>query len=160
MKSFFLILICALSSLSVLADEDTPILLQKDGSLVGLPKHYGPAHFDTASFTLTIGNKKITIPDCIKGHFKHYQNHAITFASSWYHDTTNFPAYMHLDITTKEEPHGYQLFFDLDTLEISAIWKPVVTEISHNTFNYARNRVLISEECGSKVSEAILTTHN
>ena len=142
-----------------MAHEDTPILLKENGKLVGLPDQYGNAHFDTSTFSLTIGNKKILIPDCIKDHFKHYSDYTISFASSWYHDTAMLPPYIHLDIVTKEEPYGYKIFFDLSTLKIYEIWNPIVT-IDNKTNIYDFNEIEIPKECQIKISEAIITTHN
>lgn len=160
MKVFILITLFVISGLNALAHEDTPIVMEDDGTLVGLPSKFGKAHFDTASFTLAIGNKKIEIPDCIKEHFKHYQNYTITFAASWYHDDIVWlPNYIYLNIKTDEEPEGYNIFFNLETLEIFDLWKPTLEKVAPNTLKHSSNEIQLSDKCRRKISESILTTH-
>lgn len=146
-----------MQSLVVLSHEDTPIKLNKDGSLEGLPEKYSPARFDSTTFTLTIGKNSIVIPECIKDYFKHYKDYQISFSSSWYHYSETLPDYIHLDIVTEEEPYGYQIFFNLETLEILLIYK--LEEMKYfegKTYALFFNEQVISEECHDAISNSIV----
>jgi len=87
MKKLILIAILLTLQLASFAHQDTPIKLTKEGKLIGLPEKYSNAKFDSLTFTLTINDKQIIIPDCIKEFFKNYKGYNITFSASWYHDT-------------------------------------------------------------------------
>lgn len=155
MKKLILIAILLTLQLASFAHQDTPIKLTKEGKLIGLPEKYSNAKFDSLTFTLTINDKQIIIPDCIKEFFKNYKGYNITFSASWYHDTELLPHYIHMDIFTVENPYGCQVFFNLETLEIFQIFKPEIIFNKDETNRYLFNKQVISEECNKSILDSI-----
>lgn len=155
MKSWILIAIMLTFQLPLFAHEDTPIQLSKEGKLIGLPEKYANAEFNRATFTLAINDKQIIIPECIKEFFKDYKDYDISFSASWYHNSELLPHYIHMDITTAENPYGCQVFFNLETLEIYQVNKPgVISKKGYPRF-YTVNEQIISEECRKSVLNSI-----
>jgi hypothetical protein len=115
---YFLIL---LFSFNIFAHEDTPITLDSSGTLIGLPKQYGQAHFDKTTFTLRIGNKKISLPECLKEKFNEYPHYEFTFSASWYHEIDLLPNYINLKMISIKEDYGHEVLFNLETLDIIKI---------------------------------------
>jgi hypothetical protein len=137
------------------AHQDTTIELSQDGTLVGLPGNYSNAKFDIETFTLSINNKQIVVPDCVKEYFINYENYNIRFAASWYHDPDLLPNYIHMDIITPENPNGCQIFFNLDTLEIFQIAMPeVVRKDGANLYLF--NEQYIGDECQTAILNSII----
>ena len=147
MKNIILIIFYFLQSFIVFAHQDTSIKLEKDGGLKGLPKKYDSASFNRFTFTLKIGKNSITIPDCVIGNFKNSTKYDISFSASWYHDPELLPHYIHLDIITEESPLGYQIFFNLETLEIFQISKPKIILKENQPSQYFFNEIEIVEDC-------------
>lgn len=95
---------------------DTQIGLH-DGQLVGLPEQYQPAHFDQASYTLSVGQTRIVFPECIVKYFKEIENHEMDITASWYHENSRLPEYIGFEISSAAYQYKYNLLFDLNTLE-------------------------------------------
>jgi hypothetical protein len=119
-----------------------------------LPEKYSNARFDRATFTLTINDKQIIIPECVKEFFKDYQDYEIEFSASWYHDPELLPHYIHMDIITDENPYGCQIFFSLETLQIFEINKPKMI-LMGNANRYLFNKQEISAECQENILNSI-----
>lgn len=156
MKSWILSTILLLLSIASIAHTDTPIKLSEKGKLIGLPEKYSVAKFDRSTFTLTINHKQITVPECVKEFFKDYKYYKIEFSASWYHDPELMPHYIHMDIVTAENPIGCQIFFNLETLEIFQIAKPVMKPKRNKPIQYLFNEQEISAECRKLIQDSII----
>lgn len=49
--------------------EDTPLTIDSKGNIVGLPKGYGVAKFDSKTKVLRINKKQIVFPNCMSHYF-------------------------------------------------------------------------------------------
>ncbi len=156
MKNWIISTILLLLSLASIAHTDTSIELSKDGKLVGLPEKYTVATFDSSTFTLTINNKQIIIPECVKEFFKDFEDFKINFSASWYHDPDLTPHYIHMDIVTAGNPFGCQIFFELETLEIFQITKPKMKLQKNKPNQFSFNEQEISEECRKSIHNSII----
>lgn len=149
-KLCYLILLLSLS-LTAHAHQDTPIKLEKDGSLTGLPERYGMASFDRNTLTLRIGKNRISLPDCVTEIFSHLDEIDISFSASWYHDPELMPLYIHMDIHSAGASNEYQVFFNLETLEIFEI-----NLVGFLPDQYSREEQDISKECQRSILNAII----
>jgi len=151
MKKLLFLIFCLIQAVPYLAHQDTPIELRDDGTLKGLPENYSNPSFDLGTLTLCIGDNKITIPECVKDIImddKVYLNH---ISASWYHDSELLPHYIHIDI------NGYEVYFNLETLKIFQIWKPVMNFDENQGNAYEINEQEISDECQIEISNSIMT---
>jgi hypothetical protein len=155
MKSLFYLVLLLSLSLTAQAHQDTPIKLKKDGSLTGLPERYGIASFDRATFTLRIGKNRISLPDCVTEVFSQLDEFDITFSASWYHDPELTPLYIHMDIHAAGASNKYQVFFNLETLEIFEI-----NLVGFLPDQYSFEEQEISKECQLSISNAIIKENN
>jgi hypothetical protein len=114
------------------AHEDVLITL-KDGRLEGLPEQYQPAHFDEEKKVLRIAKHEMVFPPYLESLFPKEGNYQLRFTSSWYHgDFGGLPPYLNLQITPKNRDFGYNILFDLNSLQV--IWINVtIFESPHST---------------------------
>lgn len=155
MKILTLVLVFLSVQFNSFAHQDTHLEVESNGKLIGLPEKYSIAHFERSTFTLTINDRQIVIPECVKQYFKDYQNYAIVFSASWYHDPELLPYYIHIDIITFENPRGCQIFFNLETLEIFQILKPEIIFSEEGPNRYLFNEQEIFVECQKEISNSI-----
>ena len=158
-----LILFLFFSTSSVLAHEDTPIKLKKNGALVGLPEKYSPASFSTSDFTLKIKNRKIRIPECVTSFFTQMDNPTFSFSASWYHsnpilpDYDPLPDYMSMIISSSfGNQSNVQVLFNLETLEvfeINILQENVTVDGTDYLLYY--NKQEISEQCRQEILNSI-----
>lgn len=118
MKKIILIFLCILFSYNAFAHKDTQLKLEKNGDLIGLPNQYAPAQFENSTYSLSIGNKSITIPECIKKHFVNFKNPDFLFYASWYHNSKTLPPYISIEIMDTNIINRYKILINLNTLEI------------------------------------------
>ena len=151
------------STSSVFAHEDTPIKLKKDGTLVGLPEKYSPASFSTSDFILKIGNRKISIPECVTNFFTEMVDPTFSFSASWYHskpilpDYKPFPDYMSMIISSSDgNQSDVQVLFNLETLEVFEIniLRENVT-IDGTSYSLYYDEQEISEHCKQEILKSI-----
>ncbi len=151
-----LLLFFAFSTVNVFSHEDTPIMLKKNGALVGLPEKYSPASFDRSGLILDVGNKRIIIPDCVSRHFAGDRNLTFTFAASWYHCSELLPNYISLVVSSGQNQTDIQILFNLETLEIFEINK-LQENVTVDGVNYSLyfNEQEISENCKEEIFNSI-----
>jgi hypothetical protein len=149
MKNLVIFFFCIIQSLALLAHQDTPIKLKDDGTLKGLPEQYSNPTFDLNTLTLCIGENKIIIPECVKSIFMDDQIYLNHISASWYHDPEFLPHYIHIDI------NGYEIFFNLETLEIFQIWRPEMLFKDNQENKYEINEQEISDECQTVILKSI-----
>ena len=149
MKKLLILAFCFIQSFALLTHRDTPIKLEDDGTLIGLPEKYSNPRFDLNTLTLCIGAKKIIIPECVKNIFmddKAYLNH---ISASWYHDPELLPHYIQIDL------NGYQIYFNLETLEIFEIFRPEMVIAENQANEYKFNEQEIPAKCQTEISNSI-----
>ncbi len=160
MRNIILFLSLIVLPFSGIAHEDTPLKLMADGRLIGLPEKYDAAYFDMESFSLCIGKKKIVVPECLTAYFENYQNYDVSFSASWYHDTELLPFYIHMELVSADEPYGYELLFNLETLEIFKVSKGKVVLAEGRAHLYRSSTLEISNECQQQISGAVEIRNN
>jgi hypothetical protein len=100
---------------TVQAHEDTIIQL-RGTNLVGLPKNYSPAEFDTNTFRLRIGNHAMTFTPFLKSLFD--APHDLRISGSWYHQRSTLPPYLLFHIQPKKKDFSYSILINMDTLDV------------------------------------------
>jgi len=148
---------------SVLEHEDTPIKLKKDGTLVGLPEQYSPANFSTSELILEIGNRRISLPECVTNFFLNMDDLTFSFSSSWYHsqpilpDYEPLPDYLSMIISSSiDYQSDVQVLFNLETLEvfeINILQENVTVDGTRYSLYY--NEQEISEHCEQEILNSI-----
>ena len=154
MKTYLLAFLFLIAGLYASAHEDTKIFLTKEGKLVGFPKKYDNAEFDSTTFTLRINDKQIVVPECVSVYFRKYQNYTLNFSASWYHEQYVIPYYLCMEIVFGEHKKGFQILFNLETLEIFQI-----SDIEYNFHNSEplpqTHDIPISRECHREILNSI-----
>lgn len=150
-------------ALNVPPHQDTPIKLKKNGTLVGLPEKYSPASFYSSDFILEVGNKKISIPDCVTSFITEMDDPTFSFSASWYHskpklpDHEPLPDYMSLIVSSSVEGQSdVQILFNLETLEVFEI-NIIEENVTVNGIEYSLyyNEQEISESCKEEMLNSI-----
>ena len=158
-----LILFLLFCTTSVFAHEDTPIKLKKDGTLVGLPEKYSPANFSTTDLILEIGNRRISLPECVTSFFSNMDDPTFSFSASWYHskpilpDYEPLPDYMSMIISSSiGNQSDVQVLFNLETLEVFEI-NILQENVTVDGTSYALyyNNQEISEHCEQEILNSI-----
>lgn len=135
--------------------EDTPITVDENGRLVGLPADYQNPVFDLETFTICISDHCIIVPRCVQDYFKSYDNYDINFAASWYHDPDVLPPYLRMSIVTAENPSEIQILLNLKTLEIFQIWE-IKIEAKEGILSYIGEEKEIYQDCRDTIIDSIL----
>ena len=136
MKRFLKIACLALASSACFGHQDTPLKVQADGRIDGLPPEYSPASLRIAfsqnnepdwppvsSLTLTVRGKSVVVPGCATRLIHTRSVKDIRVVASWYHDISIAPPYIevaffdpgHEDLFTRP---GYRLTFNLSTAKL------------------------------------------
>ena len=158
-----LMLFLLFSASSVFAHEVTPIKLKKDGTLVGLPEKYSPANFRTTELILEIGNRRISLPECVTSFFSKLDEPTFSFSASWYHskpisaDYEPLPDYMSMIISSSDgNQSDVQVLFNLETLEVIEIniLQENVT-VDRTGYSLYYNEQEISEACEQEMLNSI-----
>lgn len=81
-----------------------------------LPDQYQPAGFDSEKLSLTVGDKTLVFPDCLRAYFE--DGSQVTITSSWYHmnSGSGLPPYISFKVEIPARGLGYGLMFNLDSL--------------------------------------------
>jgi hypothetical protein len=147
----------------VFGHEDTLIKLKKDGTLVGLPEKYSPATFSTTDFILEIGNRRISLPECVTSFFANMDDPTFSFSASWYHskpilqDYEPLPDYMSMVISSSNDNQSdIQVLFNLETLEvfeINILQENVTVDGTRYLLYY--NEQEISQHCEQEILNSI-----
>ena len=97
------------------AHVDTLIRI-KGTNLVGLPKNYEPAEFDTNAFRLRLARHEVTFSPFLKSLFD--APHELRFLASWYHERSTLPPCLVVEIRPKNKDFSYSILFNMDTLDV------------------------------------------
>ena len=136
------------------ANEDTLLTFIKDGKIIGLPSRYKNAHFDTLTYTLTVNNRRIIVPGCIRKQFQHIKVSELKFLGYWDGlPPFTLPDYLVLRLLSKEG--GFEMVFNLETLEIFEISNFNVTNVNKEIVPAQFEYQVISEECHQSILDSI-----
>jgi hypothetical protein len=103
--------------------QDTPLQIDDNGYIVGLPDKFSPAKFDKIEKVLRIRNRILVLPECITDYFEKHKNPKLSLSASWYHSKDIMPYYLNFDISDKKVNYGYNILVDLETLELINVEK-------------------------------------
>ncbi|MBK9391138.1 MAG: hypothetical protein IPN68_13455 [Bacteroidetes bacterium] len=116
MKALLILISFIFLSVSNLMHEDTPLKIDKDRNIIGLPEEYSPAIFDLDKKYLRINDKEIVFPDCLNYYFNDFENPKLNLSASWYHSKDIMPYYLNFSISQENVDYGYNILLDLETL--------------------------------------------
>jgi hypothetical protein len=105
--------------------QDTPLQIDKNGNIIGLPKEFRPAKFDLEKKYLRLNDKEIVFPACLNKYFNEYEKPKLNLSSSWYHSKDVMPYYLNFDVSQKNVNYGYTILVDLETLELIYVRKSI-----------------------------------
>jgi len=106
--------------------QDTPLKIDKNGNIVGLPKQYGPAKFDLATKRLRIKDREVVFPKCLQYYFEQHQNPKVYLSASWYHEKRILPHYLNFRIVEKNVNYEYSMLINLETLALIEVQKSTI----------------------------------
>ena len=118
MKFFLLLLTTFLVSYVPPLHQDTPLKVDKNHNIIGLPKEFSPAKFDLDKKYLRIEDHEIIFPKCINYYFDILENPTVALSASWYHSKEFLPYYLNINISSKKVNCEYSVLVDLETLEL------------------------------------------
>ena len=133
---------------AVQADESLLIEL-KGTELFGLPEKYAPAELDMKTFRLRIGKKEMTFPPFLAAFFEHPHDLRISAPKYRYPD---FPTWLRFHIEPKKKDFSYDLFLNLDTLELQGM--SILLQTSDTSM---RKLSIWSEDLKKEITKSIRT---
>ena len=122
--------------------QDTPLKIDKNGNIIGLPKKFGPAKFNFEKKKLRINNKKVIFPKCLNSFFEKHENPKLNLSASWYHSKEIMPYYLNFSISDTNSKYTYGILVDLETLELIYVNKSFM-EGNH----YYSPEIELKKEC-------------
>lgn len=119
MKSIIILLsFFTLTNVHTSVHQDTPLELDKQGNICGLPEEFGNAVFNLEKRYLKINDKEIVFPQCIMLYFNIHKNPKLSLSASWYHSKKIMPYYLNFMISQKGKDYTYNVLVNLETLEL------------------------------------------
>ena len=125
MKTFLILVSLLFFTNTDVVHQDTPLQIDKNGDIIGLPNKYGPAKFDKSEKVLRIRNRILVFPECITEYFEERKNPKLRLSASWYHSKDIMPYYLNFDISDDETNYSYNILVDLETLELIYVNKQI-----------------------------------
>ena len=151
----FLILISFLFLINTdVVHQDTPLQIDKNGDIIGLPNEYSPARFDKTEKILRIRNRILVFPECVTKYFEEHKNPKLNLSASWYHSKDIMPYYLNFDISDNKTNYSYTVLVDLETLELIYVKK--VTRKGNSFFN---KEIELNESCLNEYRNGIRITY-
>ena len=98
--------------------QDTPLTVNSEGEITGLPDKYHPAKFDLNDRYLRIRDRELKFPDCLEDYFANADKTKINLSASWYHSNEIMPYYLNMEFGQKNENFIFSLLLNLETLEL------------------------------------------
>lgn len=123
MKTFLILISFLLLNNSETTHQDTPLQIDKNGNIIGLPKEYKSAKFELKTKKLRINNKEIIFPECLNYYFKKHKNPKLNLSASWYHSKDIMPYYLNFSVSYKSSNYTYIIIVNLETLELIDVSK-------------------------------------
>lgn len=135
------------------AHKNTPLEIDSQGNIIGLPEEFSPAKFDFDKKVLQIKNKTLVFPKCFHSYFGQNKN-KMFLSASWYHSKKNMPYYLNFKIWGNQTNNSYQILIDLETLELIKINKQTSTENS-----LISKKIELSQNCLDAYQNGIRITY-
>lgn len=132
--------------------QDTPLQIDTNGNIIGLPKEFSPAKFDLDKKYLRIKDKEIVLPNCLNYYFNEHEKSKLNLFASWYHSKDIMPYYLNFDISQENVNYGYTILIDLETLELIYVSKSITEE---NSIYYPK--IELEEQCLAEYKNGIKT---
>lgn len=132
--------------------QDTPLKIDKNGNIIGLPKEFNPANFDLKTNRLRIKNKEVIFPKCLSDYFNEFAKPKLNLSASWYHSKETLPYYINFSISDKDAKYGYTILINLETLELIHVNK--VIKEGNTTYT---PKVDVGQKCLDDYKSAIKT---
>jgi len=151
MKIFLLFLTFLFLGNSKSFHQDTPLKIDKNGNIIGLPKQFGPSKFDLAAKKLRIKDREVVFPKCLQYYFEQHQNPKVYLSASWYHEKRILPYYLNFRIVDKRVNYEYSILVNLETLALIEVSK---STIEGNTIHHIP-KVELGEKCLADYENAI-----
>lgn len=152
MKVFLILISFLFLTNSNVMHQDTPLQIDKNGNIIGLPKEFRDAKFNLEKGYLKIKDKEIIFPRCINYYFDIHEKPKLNLSASWYHSKDIMPYYLNFDISEKNKDYGYTILVDLETLEL--IYVEISIEQGNTTYNH---RIELDEYCLTEYKGGIKT---
>ncbi|MEH1009496.1 hypothetical protein VDP25_17290 [Winogradskyella sp. ECml5-4] len=152
MKTFLILISFLFLTNSNVIHQDTPLQIDGNGNIIGLPKEFSPAKFDLKKKKLRINDKEIVFPKCLNYYFEEHKNPKLNLSASWYHSKEIMPYYLNFDISDKSVNYGYIILVDLETLELIYVNKSI--REGNTTYN---PKVELEEKCLTEYKNGIKT---
>lgn len=152
MKTLLILISFLFLTNSDVMHQDTPLQIDKNGDIIGLPKEFSTAKFDLNKKILRINDKEVVFPKCLNYYFEEHKNPKLYLSASWYHSKEIMPYYLNFFISDKSVNYGYTILVDLETLELIYVEKPR-TE-GNTTYN---PEVYLGEKCLTEYRNGIKT---
>ncbi|NMH89878.1 hypothetical protein HHX25_20425 [Flavivirga sp. Y03] len=150
MKIFLILISFLLLINSNVMHQDTPLQIDLNGNIIGLPKEFSPAKFGLNEKKLRINDKEIVFPKCLNYYFEEHKNPKINFLASWYHSKEIMPYYLIFNIHDNDVNYGYKILVDLETLDLIYVNKFI--REGNTTYN---PKVELDEKCLTDYKNAI-----
>lgn len=106
--------------------QDTPLKIDKNGNIIGLPKQYGPAKFDLAAKRLRIKDREVVFPKCLQCYFEQHRHPKVYLSASWYHEKRILPYYLNFRIVENKVNYEYSILINLETLALIEVSKSTI----------------------------------
>ena len=149
---FISIIFLTFSNFEKMNHEDTPLIIDYKGTIIGLPEKFSPATFDVDSKTLAVKDKSISFPECFLFLFGEKSKADIRLSASWYHDKEIMPYYLNFDINPINKNYGYSILIDIESLELINAYK--VTYKGHISYN---KKINLDDKCLNYYKKSIAT---
>lgn len=154
MKTFLILLSFLFLTTSDILHEDTPLKIDNNGNIIGLPNEYSPAKFDTNKKILRIRNRILLFPKCITHYFDEHKNPKLNLSASWYHSKDIMPYYLNFSISDENSKYTYMIIVNLETLELIEVSKAFM---EGNT--YYSPEIKLEKECLTEHKNGIRITY-
>ena len=150
MKALLIVISFLFFTDSNLMHQDTPLQIDKNGNIIGLPKEFRTAKFDLDKKYLRLNDKEIVFPDCLNKYFNDHEKPELNLSASWYHSKDIMPYYLNFDISQKNIDYGYSILVDLETLKLIYVRKSITK--GNSVYNL---KVELDKECLDEYKSSI-----
>lgn len=132
--------------------KDSPLQVDNNGNIKGLPKEFVSAKFNLDEKYLRLNDKEIIFPDCLANYFTVHKKPNLYLFASWYHSKKTMPYYIGFDISQLDIDYKYTILIDLEKLELICIEKTIK---EGNGWNL--ERIELDAQCKTEYKNRIKT---
>jgi len=132
--------------------KDSPLQVDNNGNIIGLPKEFVTAKFNLDEKYLRLNDKEIILPDCLAYYFTEHKKPNLNLFASWYHSKKVIPYYIGFDVSQLDIDYKYTILINLETLELIYIEKTIK---EGNGWNL--ERIELDKQCKTEYKNGIKT---